>query len=330
MTETIARAVREDMFIVGHDPHRQFGDFTFQMKSPASIANNTTAGSITGSIGLNFGFNQQIQSSQLASFGTNNELAMYWNDTEIKEVGFGGLTGSDTYTNPNNIQILFKDFKQAGSTLKTSIYTDKDKTKTIQKLDMSTELYWRFGSDNARITISSGTIVNQEMTNTMSYIPIISDINGLVPIIQSGTLQSKFPYYVNRIDFTSPYDESVYLIPYVIYNQDSIQFGTALVTQLAGTHTYVADGIAKNINLTDEGSSNLGILSTAMSISITDEGHNGEMKYAFNDNSILIAATPTTVNTLVMTSYYNLKVTNTFELERIKYIPYYLDNNALV
>lgn len=29
MSETIARAVREDMFIVGHDPHRQFGDFSF-------------------------------------------------------------------------------------------------------------------------------------------------------------------------------------------------------------------------------------------------------------------------------------------------------------
>lgn len=29
MAETIKRAVREDNFIIGHDAHRQFGDFSF-------------------------------------------------------------------------------------------------------------------------------------------------------------------------------------------------------------------------------------------------------------------------------------------------------------
>ena len=44
---------------------------------------------------------------------------MYWNDTQIKEVGFGGLTNVDSYSNPHNIQISFKDPKQTGSTLLT-------------------------------------------------------------------------------------------------------------------------------------------------------------------------------------------------------------------
>lgn len=37
----------------------------------------------------------------------------------------------------------------SGSTLNTQIDVDKNKTKYIQKLDLQTELYWRFGSDDA-------------------------------------------------------------------------------------------------------------------------------------------------------------------------------------
>jgi len=37
MSETIKRAVREDMFIIGHDPHRQYGSYSFALKNPASI-----------------------------------------------------------------------------------------------------------------------------------------------------------------------------------------------------------------------------------------------------------------------------------------------------
>lgn len=54
---------------------------------------------------------------------------MYWNDTQIKEIGFGNLSNSDTYSNPRNIQISYKDFKMSGSTLSTLVDVDKNKTK---------------------------------------------------------------------------------------------------------------------------------------------------------------------------------------------------------
>lgn len=134
LSETTKGAVREDQFIIGHDPHRQAGDFSFQIQTPASIPQNTT----TQTINVNqFSFGQKVQSSQTSlGYNTSNEIAMYWNDTSIKEVGFGNISNQDSYSNPNNYQITFSDPKATGNKFDVQIETDTDKTKYISKLNL--------------------------------------------------------------------------------------------------------------------------------------------------------------------------------------------------
>jgi len=43
---------------------------------------------------------------------------MYYTDTEIGEVGFGNVTNSNSYSNPNSFQCSFGDPTQSGNTYK--------------------------------------------------------------------------------------------------------------------------------------------------------------------------------------------------------------------
>lgn len=106
----------------------------------------------------------------------------------------------------------------SGSTLSTLVDVDKNKTKYISKLDLATELYWRFGSDDAQINLNiNGTIY--PMINSMAYIPIVSSDAALVTIIQGLSKQSKFPYHAEVIN---GHEEIIYVVPYVIYTTDKI------------------------------------------------------------------------------------------------------------
>ena len=86
MSETIKRAIREDVFVIGHDPHRQYGDFNFQLQTPAQISSNTTMTN-------NSTYQKKITQTQAnnTSMYNYNEIALYWVDTKIEEVAYGNL-----------------------------------------------------------------------------------------------------------------------------------------------------------------------------------------------------------------------------------------------
>lgn len=100
MSETIKRMVREDMFVIGHDPNRQYGKFSFALKNPASIKEQT---SVSGTNGFRFGIAQNMPSVAANYAAASSELAMYWNDTEITQIGYGPVTNNTGYSERRNI-----------------------------------------------------------------------------------------------------------------------------------------------------------------------------------------------------------------------------------
>lgn len=54
---------------------------------------------------------------------------MYWNDTEIKEVGYGSITNNNGLSDRRNIQATFADPKSQGSTLEIEYDVNQNKDK---------------------------------------------------------------------------------------------------------------------------------------------------------------------------------------------------------
>lgn len=101
MSETIKRSVREDMFVIGHDPHRQFGNFSFALKNPASIVGQTTT---SGNGNFNFSMASQYPSGPSGDYKrANAEIAMYWSDARITDIGYGSITNNTGYSDRRNI-----------------------------------------------------------------------------------------------------------------------------------------------------------------------------------------------------------------------------------
>lgn len=72
---------------------------------------------------------------------------MYWNDTEIKEVGYGSITNNSGLSERRNIQATFADPKSQGSTLEIEYDVNQNKDrKQIKSINMANTLYWRFGT----------------------------------------------------------------------------------------------------------------------------------------------------------------------------------------
>ncbi len=217
MSETIKRMVREDMFIIGHDPHRQYGSFSFALKNPASIRQNSNVDANKN--GFGFSFTNAYPNNQQLNPGSS-EIAMYWNDTEIKEIGYGGLTNNSGTSEMRNIQATFVDPRTSGNKVTIEYDQDKNKdSKTIKNLNLNTAMYWKFGTINSNFKLRINNQTEIPFNDSTQPIHIVSDIDSF--------LRSTTDF--NGYSCAEKDGENIYLIPLLIYNADEAKFVLLLI-----------------------------------------------------------------------------------------------------
>lgn len=224
MSETIKRMVREDMFIIGHDPHRQYGSFSFALKNPASIRQNSTVDANQN--GFGFSFTNSYPNNQQLNPGSS-EIAMYWNDTEIKEIGYGGLTNNSGTSEMRNIQATFVDPRTSGNKVTIEYDQDKNKdSKTIKNLNLNTAMYWKFGTINSsfKLRLDTGATNDIMFNESTQPIRIVSDINGF---LNTTTDFSGYSCAENG-------KEKIYLVPLLVYTASEAKFVLLLVGTCEG------------------------------------------------------------------------------------------------
>lgn len=69
---------------------------------------------------------------------TSNELAMYYTNTYISDVGFGGLSNSNSYSNPSSVQCSFADPTNTGNTCNIITQAGDSGQKIISSIDINT------------------------------------------------------------------------------------------------------------------------------------------------------------------------------------------------
>lgn len=213
-TETIKRAVREDMFIVGHDPNRQYGDFSFALKNPANVPGSNV--SMTGNRYNNMGFINSYPQSSGGFIEPSPEIAMYWTDTKIAEVGYGALTNNSGMAERRSVQATFRPPTDIGSWVQTD-----GTRKTIKKLNVDTDLYWVFGTPTTTLTFKAS---DQEyiLASSTSGINIVSDLPTFLSTLDLSKIRT-YPYAMNGT-------EIIALIPTINYDIETLKFQLTLLT----------------------------------------------------------------------------------------------------
>ena len=257
MSETIKRSVREDMFVIGHDPFRQFGNFSFALKNPASIVGQTT---VNGSGSFNFNIASQYPVAQGGDYKqANAEIAMYWSDSHITDIGYGSITNNTDYSDRRNIQATFADPRASGSQL-TMQYTNEsnnNKIKYIKELNIDTSMYWYFGDNTTTFTVA---LQGKEYVFPVNQAPIrlVSNpqeyLNYLTP-----TQLAQYPSVTLNTNV-----ETMYIIPILVYTAETAKFQVYLYTYNSTGNYSLADSedgdVKQNDLLTSEG--NISALNT--------------------------------------------------------------------
>lgn len=89
------------MFIIGHDPNRQYGDFSYALKNPANVPGDNV--SLQGSRYNNMGFSNTYPQSTGNFLEPSPEIAMYWTDTKIADIGYGALSNNNGFTERRSV-----------------------------------------------------------------------------------------------------------------------------------------------------------------------------------------------------------------------------------
>lgn len=286
MSATIKRAIREDQFTIGHTCYGQYGDFSFAVKSPSTLPNNTSVSQINKKMQMSI---SQAVPTNLSQYNNYNELAVYWNDTEIKEVGFGNISNQG-YNSTNSYQLAFKDPTSTGSIFSiTNQQTSTANQKIIKKLDLSTELYWRLGTQNSTLKLSytnrKGDITDTAFELGSSYMKIVSDEKYLLNDYQN------YSKAVINTDNDDDFSETIYVVPYIKYSENDIAFNLAFVhaenltyVKGAANGTFYIDGADANVKSAFQPSSTIKFsVIDSMTVDGIEKDYNGSISFTLKD-----------------------------------------------